>query len=224
MELYFVRHPIIRCAPKIALLFPVLLSAGYLHASVLDIFYTYFLTPSSSFGFLSNVAFLHILCFNRNRNLNPNPNPVNLKAKKIECQKSHTRQNSQSFNLIPCCALFAGMIVRYNESSTADTVSFIPSHADRLRLWSWGWTGWYHRMFPRRAVLLAVPVRNLSHKRLHHSEVQRPTHMSRQRNLLLLSVHDRDIQHGGGTGVWGMRMRRGAAPTPTSLHSPGWLL
>jgi len=28
-------------------------------------------------AFLSNVAFLHILCFNRNSN----PNPVNLKAK-----------------------------------------------------------------------------------------------------------------------------------------------
>jgi len=54
--------------------------------------FTYLLTY-----FLSNVAFLHILCFNRNPNTNPNPNLLNLKAKKIECQKSHIRQNSQCF-------------------------------------------------------------------------------------------------------------------------------
>jgi len=34
-------------------------------------------------AFLSNVAFLHILCFNRN----PNPNPVNLNAKNREYAK-----------------------------------------------------------------------------------------------------------------------------------------
>jgi len=47
------------------------------------------------------VAFLHILCFNRNPN--PNPNPVNLKAKNIEYAKSHIRQNSREsdYELLP---------------------------------------------------------------------------------------------------------------------------
>jgi len=44
-------------------------------------------------AFLSSVAFLHILCFNRN------PNPVNLKAKYIEYPKSHIRQNSPRIHL-----------------------------------------------------------------------------------------------------------------------------
>jgi len=43
--------------------------------------------PVVCWAFLSNVAFLHILCFNRNPNPNPNPNPVNLKAKHKEYAK-----------------------------------------------------------------------------------------------------------------------------------------
>jgi len=64
-------------------------------------------------AFLSNVAFSHILCFNRNRNPNPNPNPVNLKAKKLNVIKATLDEIAEltAFSLPRSQNIYLGLIV-----------------------------------------------------------------------------------------------------------------
>jgi len=78
-------------------------------------------------AFLSNVVFLHILCFNRN----PNPNLVNLKAKKIECQKSHIRQKSHLSNVIYSTESFK------NSNKNFITFRLLPLPRNTLQMTTW---------------------------------------------------------------------------------------